>query len=248
MIETKKTFGIWSLIRQGWDLFKEDMWKLFGLVVGLLALYIVILGLIYFIFPDQETAPWYMQVANQILGLIVALLFEIGVIHTTLRVVDRKPVSFGEFFAKTNLLPKFILAYLLVLACIFGIIVVLGIPFLILLGVYGDSVPNYALITLAILAVIALFFLVIRLSFLFYYIVDKDSSPWQALKQSWNTIKGVSWRFLGFMLALTLLNIIGLLCLGVGFLFTLPVSLLAMALLYRKLSGTSAPQAIADSI
>lgn len=77
----------------------------------------------------------------------------------------------------------------------------------------------------------------IALSFTFYFIIDKDFGPIEALKASWSTTKGKWLKLLGLMLTLAGLNILGALALLVGLVVTVPVSMLAMVHAYRTLSG-----------
>ena len=69
-------------------------------------------------------------------------------------------------------------------------------------------------------------------------IIDKkDLSMGEAFRESARITDGVKWKLFGFFLATVFLNIVGALCLVLGLLVSIPVSMLAYVHLYRKLSS-----------
>lgn len=68
-------------------------------------------------------------------------------------------------------------------------------------------------------------------------VVDKKLNPIGALKESYRLTRPHLWPLFVFMLALIVLNLIGLIALVIGLLVTLPVSLIAVAHVYRKLTA-----------
>ncbi len=75
----------------------------------------------------------------------------------------------------------------------------------------------------------------IKLQYSQYLIVDKGFGVVDSLKGSWEMTKGVKWNLFLLGLLLGLINILGLLCLLVGLLITVPLTMLAEAYVYRKL-------------
>jgi uncharacterized membrane protein len=75
----------------------------------------------------------------------------------------------------------------------------------------------------------------IRLWFLAFVIVDTKAGPLEAIQQSWDISRGRTMELLGFFLLLIVLNVAGLICIGIGLLVTLPISGLALAHVYRNL-------------
>ncbi len=73
----------------------------------------------------------------------------------------------------------------------------------------------------------------------FLIIENEDMKPSAAIKESMKMAKGHFWKLLGFIIIIVILNLFGALLLGVGLLITIPLSLLAHANLYRKLSHSS---------
>jgi uncharacterized membrane protein len=88
-----------------------------------------------------------------------------------------------------------------------------------------------------ILLVVPGIYLALRLQFYSFYVVDKNAGITDSLKMSWEATKGNTLNIFLFVLILIALNILGAIALLVGLLVTIPVSFIAVALLYRKLSA-----------
>jgi len=79
-----------------------------------------------------------------------------------------------------------------------------------------------------------------------YLISEKKQGVVDSLKQSKVLAQGVRWQILKLILAIIGLNILGLLALIVGLFVTVPMSMIASALVYRALvtRGTVAPSSV----
>ena len=75
----------------------------------------------------------------------------------------------------------------------------------------------------------------IKLQFVDYLIVDKKMGI-DSLSKSWNMTKGVKWNLFLLWILIALINIAGALLLLVGLFITVPLSVVATAYVYRKLS------------
>lgn len=75
------------------------------------------------------------------------------------------------------------------------------------------------------------------LSFTPISLVDKNLQPIAALKESYRLARPHLWSLFLLALSLLLLNVLGLLALVVGLLVTVPVSLIAVAHVYRSLTN-----------
>ena len=75
----------------------------------------------------------------------------------------------------------------------------------------------------------------IKFQFFDYLIVDKGLGPIDALEKSSDITRGVKWDLFAFGILLAIINILGFLCLVVGLFVTIPVTLVAMAFVYREL-------------
>lgn len=77
--------------------------------------------------------------------------------------------------------------------------------------------------------------MMLRLSLIGFVLVDERTGPIDAIQRSWDMTRGHTMDLLVLFIALLGLNILGLCCLLVGLLVTVPVSGLAMAYIYREL-------------
>ncbi len=77
----------------------------------------------------------------------------------------------------------------------------------------------------------------LMLTFTQFLVVDKSLGPVEALKESYRLTKGHLFQLFLFALCLIALNIVGLVLLVVGLLVTVPVSLIAFAHVYRKVTN-----------
>lgn len=75
----------------------------------------------------------------------------------------------------------------------------------------------------------------LALMFSSYLVMDKNLGPIEAMKESARITKGHRMQLFLFALTLGLLNIAGALALGIGLLVTVPVSIFAVAHVYRFL-------------
>jgi hypothetical protein len=75
----------------------------------------------------------------------------------------------------------------------------------------------------------------VRLSFFGFVILEGETSPVHAIKRSWALTKGRFWSLFAFGLVLGLIDIAGLLLVGVGLLVTTPLTLIALAHAYHTL-------------
>jgi len=146
-----------------------------------------------------------------IIGLVFRLVqwfLQLGLFKISLQVVDGKPSAYPDLFSGGPLYVKYLIATVL-----YGIAVMIGVLLLIVPGV------------------------IVSLMLLFYgfLIIDKGLSPIDALKASHLVTKGAKWQLFLFGLATLGLNIVGALCLLVGLFVTVPMTLLALAHVYRKL-------------
>jgi uncharacterized membrane protein len=143
-----------------------------------------------------------------ILGIIISTIISIGFIKIALMLHDNEKGSISDLFSH----------YPLFFKSFFGSIL-------------------YTLIVLAglILFIIPGIIWAIKFSFYQYFIVDQECGSLEALKRSAAITDGYKWQLFQLGLLLVVINLIGMLCLFVGLLATIPLSMIAMAYTYRKL-------------
>lgn len=156
-----------------------------------------------------------MKFLAAVVHLVVQSVVGLGVTRVTLHAVDDvDAASLNDAWE-----PQFILPFLGA-SIIFSVVVGLGFALLIVPGM--------------ILAVIFAFW---------PYPIAEGAGPINALSYSRMITKGHRWKIFLLFLALLLVNIVGVIALGVGLLVSIPVSALAMAHAYRVLAGMADEQA-----
>jgi uncharacterized membrane protein len=73
--------------------------------------------------------------------------------------------------------------------------------------------------------------------FTYLFIVDKRMDFWPAIQSSHAVVKNDYFGFTMFLVALTLLNVLGFICCLVGTLITIPISVAAITVAYRDVVG-----------
>lgn len=121
-----------------------------------------------------------------------------------------KPLLFSDFFRGFNYFLPLLLAGLAS-----GMLVAAGMILLLLPGIY--LAVGYFLTT--------------------FLVIDYRMEFWQAMETSRKIVTSSWFSFFGFSLLLFLLNLAGLLLLGVGLLVSLPVTSCAAAMAYRRVVG-----------
>lgn len=202
----KKDFSISDTLSEGWRLLKKNMGNI--LVLEIIGLVVVFLATFLCALILQRV-PYIGNTLNNFADLVIQVFVSIAAINIGLKIVDGKDFDVSSLFEKFDIGGKYFIGLIL-----YQIAVVLGLIFFIIPGLV----------------------IMIRCGLFGFFIVEKNAGALESLKMSWNTVKGASWKFFLFQLALLLLNILGFICLLVGLFFTLPVSLFASVLVYRSLS------------
>jgi len=77
-----------------------------------------------------------------------------------------------------------------------------------------------------------------------FIVIERGLGPLEAMGESNRITRGHKWPLFGLMLLLILVNVLGLLALGVGLLVSIPVSTLALVHAYRVLGGDRQPRPV----
>lgn len=144
---------------------------------------------------------------------VVSAIVRIGYMKIFLKMADGQSVKFGEIFEEYRLFWRYV-----------------GVSILTALAVIGGF----------ILLVIPGIIWAIKYSFSQLILIDTNGRPVASMKESGAITKGHKWKLLGFYLVLMLVNLLGLIALGVGLLVTIPVSMFALIHVYRALSRANA--------
>lgn len=153
-----------------------------------------------------------LPIIGSLIYLVVQTILYTGFLKIQLNIVDGRPARFSDLYTTYRPFWRY-----LVLSILFGLIVFVGFVLLIIPGLI----------------------LAASLQFGMYLVVDKQMGPIEALQRSWSISSGLRLKLLGFEIVFLLINLVGMLLLGVGLLVTVPVTALALAYIYRKLEGAT---------
>ena len=188
-------------------------WQLFKLYpVGFIGFFLLLIGIAVFLTMSLLFVPFI----GAVLPSVVLTPLGVGPSLVAILLIQQQQPQFGDFFA--------VFKFFLPLA-IFGLITGL-------LGL-GLQLPSI----LPLLFLIPFVYLMVSWAFTGILIVDHKLDFWSAMELSRHTVGPHFWKILGFFLLLFLLNLGGLLALGVGLLITVNISCCAFTLLYRDLFG-----------
>lgn len=207
------------------------------------------------------SAIWIvLAILLQVIGWGVTQILAGGLAKLAIQTVRTRIANINEMWTVTNVWGRLLLSALLQtficgLASLPGLIV-LGI------GVFGPlsqagffspgafaggKFPNLppssigAMVGGVSLGILLMFVVVVPLASLFLLttslIVDRKLGPWQAIAQSFGALKKHFWSTLLLAFVLGLINMGGVAACCIGLLFTVPLTVIAIALVYRDLFG-----------
>lgn len=226
-------FNIKKILESAWDKTKEHL----VFLISLLLCAFVIMILAAFIPLINIIVPLLIGIAF----IKISLLIVSGTKPTKSHVIDslKKYKVAWKFFLATlvyMLIPfiTVILYYTTVL------LVISNVPVLL-------SVMAIPLFFLTVFLIPTSVYLIIRLQFYKFLVVENENiGVLEAFKQSMLITRGNFWKILAFMIVLVAMNVLGKLALGIGLLITVPISLLANAILYKELLPTEKKEVVKE--
>ncbi|HVZ11901.1 MAG TPA: DUF975 family protein [Patescibacteria group bacterium] len=147
----------------------------------------------------------------QLVAWVIQMAVGLGAINITLRLYDKKKTEYSHLWKNFYLIIPYFLA-----TVVYTLIVIAGFILIIIPGIYWG----------------------IKYQYYSYLMVDRGMGPIDAIKMSGKITEGVKWKLFWFKFVLAFINIAGLLCLIVGLFVTIPLTMMAEAYVYRKLSGS----------
>jgi uncharacterized membrane protein len=185
----------------------SEAWRLTKAHLPFLAGYTLVLFLLSAVFSDQYDSP--KHVVMNIFGALISYIVTMGLYRSVLLITSGIKPKFDQLYANWSYLISWVVANFL-----FGLILFVGLVLLIVPGLY--FLATYGLFP--------------------FFILDKNLGPIEAMKASAQVAEGKRWPLLALMLSVIGVNMLGALCLVVGLLITLPLSALAVAIAYRRLT------------
>ena len=207
------TFSKEEAVRFGWDRMKANL-PLF-LIMGLIGLVLAAFqnGINAAAAQLDPAVRGFAALANLAVQL-VNLGLQIAMVRIALKLQDGQPVGTPDLTAGLGDFISYLLASLL-----YGLIVAGGVLLLIVPGIMWAT----------------------RFAFFGFAIVDEHLDPITALKRSSQLTEGLRMEVFVFGVLLALINLLGAMALGVGVVATIPLTVIAMARVYRTLATRAGP-------
>ena len=161
----------------------------------------------------KERIP-VLSVIFSIIIIILQMGITLGLMKIAIMFADSEKGQIGDLFSCFRLLLRYVAATIIYCA-----IVMVGLLLLVFPGVIWG----------------------IKFFYYPYLIVDKDEGIIGSLQASSQITMGVKWDLLGLFLVLALINILGVVCLFVGLFVTVPITMVATAVVYRSLIAQTEP-------
>lgn len=193
-----KKLSLDNALNTGWDNFKE-----YGIPSLLLWNFIFFFSLITsFLYPSDEV----LYIIYNVITVFITVYLSIAIYQVYLKAVHKKNFESSDLIVSPIKIVYILLTGIILAIPVIGLVLASLIPFVIIL-----TIP---------VGILYLIFISIFLSQSIFLILDKDKGPIESLTGSFELIKGNGFRYFLFLSCLGGINLVGLLCFGVGFLFT----------------------------
>ncbi|PAU94406.1 hypothetical protein CK503_06290 [Aliifodinibius salipaludis] len=178
-------------------------------IIGAVLTFIVlaVVPQIYFMMRAPENPTMQTQFFSFLLTA-VQLFLSLGFTKLMLMLVQDAYVTVADMFNNFRIFLSYFVA-----SFIYGLAVSMGLFLLIAPGIW----------------------IAIRFQFFPYFIIENGDSSFTALQKSYNLSQDLLLELFVFGVAVVFLNLIGALLLGVGVIFTYPLTTMATAIIYRSL-------------
>ncbi|WP_296230428.1 hypothetical protein [uncultured Pseudomonas sp.] len=209
-------FNIGDLLSESWSKVKGTKGIIIG---GFLVFYVVllaatfILGGVVGIFGALSDSIALMFIGEILISLLASALaypFMAGINMVGIRRAADQPLNFNEIFSHFGRTVP-----LIITAVVMMLLIYLGMILLLIPGIY---------LAVAYLLAIPL-------------VVERGLSPWQALEASRKAITQHWFKVFGLFLLLGLIVMVSAIPLGIGLVWSIPLMVVAMGVLYRTIFG-----------
>jgi hypothetical protein len=220
------------MISSGWATFKKN-WK-FIILAGLATVLVMII--VNMIQRGLKEHIIVMLIATVVL-MLVEFIITLGWVKVMVSLNRTGTASWATFETKPKTwlsmikllvwLYLYIFYYVLIVVLPFGIVAIIG------LLVHMQMIAIIAGIVAYVAFIVAAIYTGIKYQFMFYVLLDHPELRSRAIfRKAGELTKGNKLQLLGFGIVLFFYNILGLICLVVGLVVTIPVSKLAHAKVY----------------
>jgi hypothetical protein len=237
---SQQKFSVDEAIQFGWNVMKENLVFFILVMVIVSAIQItpgIITGLI------EKKMPVLSMVIS-VISMLVNMVMGIGLIRIALKLCDTRSAEIHDLFScDPGLFFKYFLSTMLYTLILLGVLGVLLVPVVVAVILSGGK-PNFIIVgslaaVLIPAGVIVVVWLALKLQFYSYLIIDRGLGPIGALNQSSVITRGAKGQLLIVWILTGLINIAGFILCFIGLFASIPITMMAMAFVYRRLLSLS---------
>ncbi len=214
-LEAGSGFSVGELLKDAWHKTKGAKGAVWG---GIIVMYLLLFGLSFggtlgfqqFYKGTDPTVSLGVNAAIQLFAVWISILMTGGIMLIGVRRAKEQRVSWRMAFSGFS--SAFSITMAIILQCI---LVTIGLVLLVLPGIY----------------------LAVGYGLALPLILDKGMGPWEALEASRKAIHKKWWTVLGMYILMFLLYTVSAILLGIGLIWTIPMSFVLVGVLYVRLFG-----------
>ncbi len=211
------SFSRQKILLESWQILKENPVFIIGFFLFIFLISIAPNFLINDFNLEKEVVN-NTPIVYQILIFILQIIISYILIRVLLLIVDKRPLN------KENILPSNQMFYNFTIGTI-----IYDIGLILLVMLMQKMGPA------GIIAFLLFIFIILKFQFVNYIIIDKNTTALTAFKISNEITKNELVEIFLLFMSLLFINIIGAIFFGIGLLLTMPVSIIAIVLLYKEL-------------
>jgi hypothetical protein len=220
-----KKFKFRESLKKSWEIYKNN-WRL---VLSSCAAYV---GIVSFLssmdnLPKPLITGAIWDIISTVFSVYISFLFTKGI----LKFIDTHSVGVNDLKFTQKQITTFIKTILILL----GLGIIVGI-ILLLLSVASILFNGFFGIFVSVVIILLAVYGALRLSFMSFFLIDHAShmSARSIIEKLWEKTDGKVGSIIVFGIKILLLNLLGLIALGIGLVITLPLSALIKADFYRE--------------
>jgi len=199
-------FSITGVLKEGFRRTEGVKLTIIGSIIIYVLIALFVKSLLAFIFPNTESL--LNVYASSLVEMLFTLPILIGIMILGIKRAREEELNIPSIFDYFGMIMPIMLAYIAM-----TIILTIGFILLIIPGIY----------------------LAVSYAFVYPLIVDKGLGTWEAMELSRKTVTKQWFKFFGLSLLSGIIMIISAIPLGIGLIWTIPMTYIAYGLLYHHL-------------
>lgn len=181
----------------------------------------------------KEDSP--LQIVIGFIFQLINYFLQMGLLYMGLLRAANLSINYKQVFYafKLPVALRLIGTYLIEIAIFFVCIIIMIIPAI--MRSSGVDVPMLVVIGCMTIGGIAFIYFAVRLVFAMAFVLERDSRPFTAIRNSFQVTKGNFWRMLWLIILELLIIIVSAIPLGIGLIWSLPFAYIIYGEAYKRL-------------